>query len=65
MTREITHLKAFSLALESLGKPALSIGRIPPTPELARQYFNDSTGTGDRANPMCAVPGTRVTIGNL
>src|SRR5689334_24079123 len=32
MTREITHMKAFSLALESLGKPMLSIGRIPPTP---------------------------------
>ncbi len=48
MTREITHMKAFTLALESLGKPAFSIGRIPPTPELVDQYFNDSTGTGDR-----------------
>jgi Mn-containing catalase len=48
MTREITHMKAFSLALESMGKPELSIGRIPPTPELVSQYFNDSTGTGDR-----------------
>jgi Mn-containing catalase len=48
MTREITHMKAFTIALESLGKPAFSIGRIPPTPELVNQYFNDSTGTGDR-----------------
>ena len=48
MTREITHMKAFTAALESLGKPAFSIGRIPPTPELVNQYFNDSTGTGDR-----------------
>src|SRR5207237_6929036 len=30
MTREITHMKAFSLALESMGKPAFSIGRIAP-----------------------------------
>jgi Mn-containing catalase len=48
MTREITHMKAFTLALESLGKPQYSIGHIPPTPELVTQYFNDSTGIGDR-----------------
>jgi Mn-containing catalase len=47
MTREITHMKAFMLALDSLGKPALSIGLIPPTPGLVDQYFNDSTGEGD------------------
>jgi Mn-containing catalase len=44
MTREIAHMKAFMLALDSMGKDPLSIGEIPPTPELARQYFNDSTG---------------------
>jgi Mn-containing catalase len=48
MTREITHMKAFTAALESLGKSTFSIGRIPPTPELVSQYFNDSTGIGDR-----------------
>jgi Mn-containing catalase len=48
MTREITHMKAFTAALESLGKPAFSIGKIPPTPGLVDQYFNDSTGMGDR-----------------
>jgi Mn-containing catalase len=48
MTREITHMKAFTAALESLGKPAFSIGRIPPTPGLVDQYFNDSTGSGER-----------------
>lgn len=48
MSREITHMKAFAAALESLGKPAFSIGRIPPTPGLVDQYFNDSTGLGDR-----------------
>src|SRR5205085_1166295 len=45
MTREITHMKAFTAALDSMGKPAFSIGRIPPTPGLVDQYFNDSTGT--------------------
>jgi Mn-containing catalase len=47
MTREITHMKAFSLALESMEKPRFSIGRIAPTPGLVNQFFNDSTGTGD------------------
>jgi len=48
MTREITHMKAFSFALQSLEKPIFSIGRIPPTPGLVDQYFNDSTGVGQR-----------------
>ena len=47
MTREITHMKAFALALESMNKPAFSIGRIAPTPGLVDQFFNDSTGNGD------------------
>jgi len=47
MTREITHMKAFTAALESMQKPAFSIGQIPPTPGLVNQYFNDSTGQGD------------------
>lgn len=47
MTREITHMKAFSAALESMKKPAFSIGKIAPTPGLVNQFFNDSTGSGD------------------
>ncbi len=47
MTREITHMRAFSIALETLGKPMLSIGKIAPTPKLVDQFFNDSTGEGD------------------
>ena len=47
MTREITHMKAFTIALESLGKNPFSIGKIPPTPGLVDEYFNDSTGEGD------------------
>jgi len=56
MTREITHMKAFTAALESLGKPVFSIGRIPPTPGLVNQYFNDSTGVGDRGEPDVRGP---------
>src|SRR5512147_1105337 len=47
MTREITHMKAFTAALESLGKDRFSIGSLPPTPGLVDQYFDDSTGVGD------------------
>jgi Mn-containing catalase len=48
MTREITHMKAFSAALESMGKPPFTIGLIAPTPKLVDQFFNDSTGAGDQ-----------------
>jgi Mn-containing catalase len=56
MTREITHMKAFTAALESLGKDRFSIGTIPPTPELVDQYFDDSTGLGDRGEPNARGP---------
>jgi len=47
MTREITHMKAFMTALDSLGKDPLSIGLLPPTPGIVNQFYNDSTGSGD------------------
>jgi Mn-containing catalase len=47
MTREITHMKAFTLGLESMKKPRFVIGRIPPTPGLVDQYINTSTGSGE------------------
>ncbi len=47
MTREITHMKAFTAALESMNKPRFVIGQIPPTPGLVDQFFNDSTGQGE------------------
>jgi Mn-containing catalase len=47
MTREITHMKAFAAALDSLGKPRFSVGQIPPTAGLVDQFFNDSTGQGE------------------
>jgi Mn-containing catalase len=56
MTREITHMKAFTAALESLGINRFSIGSLPPTPELVNQYFDDSTGTGDRGEPNARGP---------
>jgi Mn-containing catalase len=56
MTREITHMKAFMLALESLGKDPLSIGKIPPTPDIVVQYFNDSTGVGDEGDKDATGP---------
>jgi len=47
MTREITHMKAFAAALDSMGKPPFAVGRIAPTPKLVDQFFNDSTGEGE------------------
>lgn len=47
MTREITHMRAFAAALESMEKPPFAIGIIQPTPGLVDQYFNASTGQGD------------------
>jgi len=50
MTREVTHMKAFSAALESLEKPPFSIGRLAATPKLVNEYFNASTGKGDEGD---------------
>jgi Mn-containing catalase len=47
MTREITHMKAFAAALDSMAKPRFAVGKIAPSTPLVDQYFNDSTGEGD------------------
>ncbi len=47
MTREITHLKAFTAALESMEKSPFAIGFLKPTPGLVDEFFNASTGDGD------------------
>lgn len=47
MTREITHLKAFGQALESMDKGPLEIGDLKPEEEWVDKYFNDSTGQGE------------------
>jgi Mn-containing catalase len=64
MTREITHMKAFSAALEALPSDPFSIGVLPPTEDLVDQYFNESTGTGeegsDGVGPWIADHGLQV-----
>jgi Mn-containing catalase len=50
MTREITHMKAFAAALETMEKPPFSIGRLAPTPGIVNEYFNGSTGEGDEGD---------------
>jgi len=47
MTREITHMKAFMLALDSMGKDPLAVGKIPPSKDVVNKFFNDSTGQGE------------------
>jgi len=44
MTREITHMRAFTAALDSMEKPQFAVGIIKPTPRLVDQFFNASTG---------------------
>jgi manganese catalase len=39
MTREITHMKAFQGALESLEKSPFSIGMLKPSPGIVDEYF--------------------------
>ena len=63
MTREITHMKAFMAALESMGKDPLVDRQDPADAGLVDQYFNDSTGEGD-AGRDSAGPGTRATAGS-
>ena len=64
MTREITHLKAFTAALESLGKDRFTIGMLPPTPGIVDEYYNDSTGSGqlgkDGVGSWIGMDGLRV-----
>ena len=39
-------MKAFTAALDSLGTGRFSIGKLPPTPGVVDDYYNDSTGEG-------------------
>jgi Mn-containing catalase len=52
MTREITHMKAFMTALETMGLDPLEIGELPPTPGIVDQFYNDSTGEGESGKDM-------------
>lgn len=44
MTREVTHMRAFTAALDSMEKPQFAVCSIEPTPGLVDQFFNGSTG---------------------
>src|ERR1700760_3711643 len=50
MTREITHMKAFTAALESLGKSPFAVGFLKPTSGIVDEYFNGSTGKGSEGD---------------
>lgn len=50
MTREITHMKVFMAALESMGKDPLEVGLIAPTPGIVDKYYNDSTGENEEGD---------------
>jgi Mn-containing catalase len=50
MTREITHMKAFQAALDSIEKSPFSIGLLKPTPGIVDEYFNGSTGDGSEGD---------------
>jgi manganese catalase len=56
MTREITHMRAFTAALESMEKPQFSVGIIKPTPGLVDEYFNASTGESQYGEKDIAGP---------
>jgi Mn-containing catalase len=58
MTREITHMKAFSAALESLEKNPFSVGLLKPTPGIVDEYFNGSTGDGSEGETDMRGPWT-------
>lgn len=58
MTREITHMKAFSAALESLEKNPFSVGMLKPTPGIVDEYFNGSTGDGNEGDTDMRGPWT-------
>ena len=68
MTREITHMKAFMLALESMGKDPLSIGQIPPTPGVRQPVLQrlDRRGRAGRRQdagpPRPVEPGRRLEV---
>ena len=58
MTREITHMKAFQAALDSLEKAPFSIGLLKPTPGIVDEYFNGSTGDGSEGDSDMRGPWT-------
>ena len=66
MTREITHMKAFMTALDSLGMGPLEIGKLAPSKDIVDLYFNTSTGEGqagtDMRGPWNEEPVLKMTV---
>jgi Mn-containing catalase len=58
MTREITHMKAFQAALDSIEKTPFSVGLLKPTPGIVDEYFNGSTGDGSEGETDMHGPWT-------
>jgi len=58
MTREITHMKAFQAALDSLEKAPFSIGMLKLTTGIVDEYFNGSTGEGNEGDTDMRGPWT-------
>ena len=65
MTREITHMKAFTAALESMGKAPFSIGKIPPTPVLVISILTTLLAPATKVKRTHAAPGMRAEAGRL
>ena len=59
MTRDITHMRAFAVALESMGKPRFTIGRIPPTANSSTSSSTIPPGRAMKERSMPAARGTR------
>jgi Mn-containing catalase len=58
MTREITHMKAFQAALDSMEKQPFSVGMLKPTAGIVDEYFNGSTGDGNEGDTDMHGPWT-------
>jgi Mn-containing catalase len=58
MTREITHMKAFQAALDSLEKSPFAVGLLQPTAGIVDEYFNGSTGDGNEGDTDMRGPWT-------
>jgi Mn-containing catalase len=55
---EITHMKAFQTALDSMEKQPFSVGMLKPTPGIVDEYFNGSTGDGAEGDSDMRGPWT-------
>jgi Mn-containing catalase len=64
MTREITHMKVFTAALESLGKDRFSIGSIAPTAAWLISISTIQPAWATVASRTRADRGTKAEIGN-